>query len=536
MVSWLWPWLCAPVWDDGAAGRVEADRGCFPQADAGAQRADHRRGGDAACLDVGGQADAAAAPARLRFRPAAREAGVVGERERRLQGLGVVARIVFEGDLGGVGEGVGRDQVAAPELGRVDAHLAGGDIDDALHHEGRFRAPGAAHRVDRRGVGVDRLDLAVDVLGGVLALQQGAVEVGRHRRGEGREVGAHVGDGLDPEAEELAVLVECELGMGGVVAPMGVGDEGLGAVGGPFDGTPDPLRGPDDYGFLGVDEDLRAEAAADVGRDHAQLVLGRDGHEGRQHQARHMRILAGVVEGVAVAGGVVLADRRARLDGVGDDAVVDEVEPGDVAGRGEGGVGRRPVADLPVVAGVAGHVVVHLHRALPVGAFDVDLRRQHLVVDDHGLGAVARLLLGLGDDDGDRVTDMANPLLGQRRMGRHLHVRAVLGGDVPAADEVADLVAGEVGAGQHGDDAGGGEGGGGVDRADGGVGMRRAHEMGRGLPAPREIVHVAAAAGEEAEILLAPHAGADALVAVVRHGLISSKAPIPWRRPAAPQA
>ena len=87
--------------------------------------------------------------------------------------------------------------------------------------------------------------------------------------------------------------------MGDVVAAMRVGEEGLGAVAGPFHRAPDLLGGPDADRLLGIDEDLGAEAAADIGRDHAQLVLRRDADEGRQHQPRHMRVLAGGVERVS---------------------------------------------------------------------------------------------------------------------------------------------------------------------------------------------------------------------------------------------
>ena len=105
-----------------------------------------------------------------------------------------------------------------------------------------------------------------------------------------------------------------------------------------FTGRPTFLRGPQAHRLLGIDEDLGAEAAADVGRDHAQLVLGREADEGRQHQPGHVRVLAGGVEREALLAGVVVADGRARLDGVGDQPVVDEIDLGDVLGGGEGGV------------------------------------------------------------------------------------------------------------------------------------------------------------------------------------------------------
>ena len=118
---------------------------------------------------------------------------------------------------------------------------------------------------------------------------------------------------VDAQADDLAVGVEREFGVGDVVAAVRVGQERLGAVGGPFDRAVDLLGRPDADRLLGVDEDLRAEAAADVGRDDAQLVLGRDADEGRQHEPRDMRVLARRVERQRVGAGIVVADRRARL-------------------------------------------------------------------------------------------------------------------------------------------------------------------------------------------------------------------------------
>src|SRR3546814_3604788 len=59
--------------DGDRAGRIEAHLRRLPEADAGAERADHRRGGDAAGLDVGGEADAAQLALGLGLLPARRE-------------------------------------------------------------------------------------------------------------------------------------------------------------------------------------------------------------------------------------------------------------------------------------------------------------------------------------------------------------------------------------------------------------------------------------------------------------------------------
>ena len=229
--------------------------------------------------------------------------------------------------------------------------------------------------------------------------------------------------------------------MGDVVAAMRVGEEALRALGRPLDRTAaDALRGPDADHFLGIDEDLGAEAAAHVRRDHAQLVLRREAMEGGDHEARHVRVLAGGVERVVVHARVVVADRGARLHGVGDQAVVDEVDLRHMRRRLEGGIGRGLVADRPVEDAVVGRLVVDL-RLVAHGLRHVDDMRQHVVVDLHGGGGGLGLVLRLGDDDGDVVADVAHLADGEDRMRPGLHRRAVLGVDHPAADEAADLVA-----------------------------------------------------------------------------------------------
>ena len=236
-------------------------------------------------------------------------------------------------------------------------------LDQALDHEGRLGPAGAAIGIDRRGVGVDAVDLAVDGGDVVLARQQRRVEIGRHRGGEGREIAAEVGLGLGPQRQDLAVGVEGQLGRRRVIAAVRVGEEGFGALGHPLHGPADLARGPQAHGLLGVDEDLGAEAAADVGRDHAQLVLGREADEGRQHQARDVRVLAGGVEREALLARVVVADGGARLDGVGDQPVVDEVDLGDVLGGGEGGIDLGLVAQVPLIDRVVGGLGMDLRLA-----------------------------------------------------------------------------------------------------------------------------------------------------------------------------
>ena len=285
-------------------------------------------------------------------------------RQRRL----VVAGVIERSDHGLVREGP--HEILLAQVRRIEPKLARRDFDQPLDHEGRFGTSGAAIGIDRHRVGIDRIHLAIDRGDVVLPRQQRRIEIGRHRRREGRHIGAEIGDRLHRHADDLVVRVEAELGMGDVIAAMRVGDEGFRTVRGPFHRTRDLLRGPQAHDLFRIDEDLRAEAAADIRRDHPQLVLGRNPDKGRDHQPRHMRILAGGPEREMLPARIVFGDRRARLDRIRHQAIVDEVEPRDVLrGLHRGVIGRR-IADMPVVDGVVRRDLVNLRRALPAPAPD----------------------------------------------------------------------------------------------------------------------------------------------------------------------
>ena len=170
----------------------------------------------------------------------------------------------------------------------------------------------------------------------------------------------------------------------------------------------------------------------------------------------------------------------------------------------------------------------------------VDHGRQHAVVDLDLLGRVPRLRVGVGDDDGDVIADIAHLALREHRMGAGLHRRAVLGMDLPAADEAADLVRGDVGAGEHRHHAGRAVRRGGVDLVDRRVRVRRAQEIGVGLAGTVDVVDVVALAGDEADIFLALDGGADAvalMMSLPELALIASRViRRPWRRGAPSRA
>src|ERR1700733_14099039 len=149
------------------ADRIDAHFRRFPQADAGAERTDRRRWRNATGFNVGGESD----PAKFAL---SRGSGfppwqtlIVGERQRFIERARVIARIIGHDDRRLMRERI--DEVLPPKLGPVLSGFPRRDFHDALDDKSRFRAPGAAIGVDRRGVGIDRVDFAIDARDGVLA-------------------------------------------------------------------------------------------------------------------------------------------------------------------------------------------------------------------------------------------------------------------------------------------------------------------------------------------------------------------------------
>jgi hypothetical protein len=100
-------------------------------------------GGD---LDVGGHADAelhrvASSPTEGLFRP---QLLIAGRGEGGVQRLGVLPRVVRAACGRGQRERRRVEEIQAPDLGRVDAQLISGDIEDPLDQLGGLRAAGAA--------------------------------------------------------------------------------------------------------------------------------------------------------------------------------------------------------------------------------------------------------------------------------------------------------------------------------------------------------------------------------------------------------
>ena len=165
------------------------------------------------------------------------QAGVVDHVHRLLERGRVVARVVRPAGRRLVRELLGLDEVLHPELGRVLADLVGEDVDHPLDGVDRLGHPERAAVGDAAGrlVGVDAVDFDERVRE-VVRAGDDVEQAGRELRRVGRGVGvAVVGDRLDLERGDLAVLGRAQLGVDVVVAGERVGLEVLRAVLDPLD-------------------------------------------------------------------------------------------------------------------------------------------------------------------------------------------------------------------------------------------------------------------------------------------------------------
>ncbi len=197
---------------------------------------------------------------------------------------------------------------------------------------------------------------------------------------------------------------------------------------------------------------------------------------------------------------MIYADRGARLDRIGADAGVVELQFDDMLRLGKGRVGRLLVAHHQGEGNVVGSFVPNDRRARLQRVLDTDHRGERFILDVDQFGGAARLIHRLGDDEGDPLADGAHLRAfkdGARRTEafRPAHVLRHWRGQ--RTEPVGD----DIGAGQHGQNTVGGFGSFGIDLLDPRMRVRRHDHHAVALMRQVEVVDIAAATGDEARIL-----------------------------------
>ena len=171
-------------------------------------------------------------------------------------------------------------------------------------------------------------------------------------------------------------------------------------------------------------------------------MLGQAHDKSGHQQALDVRILVGHIQGVFVVGAAVRTNRSARLHRVGHQAVVDQVEFGNVRCFGKRSVNLCFVTNRPFVAMVVRSDFVQ-SRGFGGIAHIYD-RRQNVVFDVNQLSGVTRLLQSFSDHHGDVVADIAHLALGQDGVSGFFHRLAAGVGNQPTARQSIDAVACDV--------------------------------------------------------------------------------------------
>ena len=275
-------------------------------------------------------------------------AAVVGERRK-----------ILIDDLVVIGEGVGRNEVAAADFGAIDLELVRRDVEQPFDDEHAMLPAGAAIGRDDRFVGEDRGKRAV-VVGYDVRSEQRALAVDRHRQSVGI-VGAGIVQEYVLDAEDAAVGVERDFGVMGLATLLRRSKKMLEPVLDPFDRPVEFHCRPRNHHLFGIEQhDLRPEAAADERRDHPHLPLAQAEHAG-EPVAQENRRLGRIPDRELTGAGVPMRDDAAGLDRRRGAVVVAEAAADDMLGtRARRGV---VAAALPDMSGdIAAHAVVHAGR------------------------------------------------------------------------------------------------------------------------------------------------------------------------------
>lgn len=338
------------------------------------------------------------------------------------------------------------------------------------------------------------------------------IDVGRaeDERTEGGGIGADAADRPDIEGDDAAGRVESEPGRARVVAGVAVARERFRAGRGPADRRRELARRPHQNRFFRIVA-LHPEAAADVGSDDAERVLGnteRMRGDPAPHQVRRLRRRP---QRRAAGERFVIGEVGARLDRVGGDAVVDEVEGLDMRCAGERGLHRGGVAHGLVECEVGRELGMDQRRVGRERRPRRYHRRHRPVVDRDRFGGGGGLGPSFGDHHRDRIADVAGDARRETGAERLVHRPAIGERDAGDARQPAQAFARPVGAGQDRADAGHRRGAGAIDRADRGVGVGAADENSVEWcrRSRRDVVDEAAASGQEAVVFAAQDGLAD---------------------------
>ena len=449
----------------------------------------------------------------MRARCSRAERVVARHRERARERPVVLAAVVVLSGGRRVGERAGRDEVLAPDLLGGLAQFGGHAVHEPLQIVGGLRPSRAAIGGDRRRVGEDARVGEVHVLDAIDAHAHHQREI-RDEREDG--IGAEIRHHAHAERRDAAVGVHRRLHVGRVRPPVSGRRHVLGArLDPPERDAPQPgQRRNRDIFRIGAE--LHPEAAADLRRDDADLVLGHP-ERVRQPAAEHVRRLVTGPHHEPAGRGIGGGEDGARLHRDPRETLAVHALLDHAMGFREGGVGVAGLDGLAML-NVLGRVVEELRRAVGHGSRGVRDRRQRLPVHLDQGGAIRGGLDRRADDGGHGFSHVAHAIDGQRIVlapDLGLALAAAFGGD--GGGRQRGRMRHEIAPGHHGHDARLSLGRGAIDPADARVGVGAPDEDDVLETGQRDVGDVLRRARDQARILLAFDLGSQELTC---HGAI----------------
>src|SRR5207248_1303559 len=368
------------------AGRVHAKLGAVEHAQA--EDVELRSVPGAHHLGEAGDADAghlALLPARLDVLAKLVVAQLL---QGDVHGLRIVPAVIHPASRRRIRELLGLDEVLHPELRLVDPELDGRVRHQALDQiaglgdSERAAVCDAARRLVRV-VTVGRDVRRRNVVRAGDYVEEARLELRGLRVGEERAV---VAVEVNAQREHLAVLVDGKVAGHVIVARETGRDEVFAAVLDPLHRPPDEQAGRGGHHVARIHRNLVSEAAPDIRRDDADLLLRQAGDQ-REDRANRMRSLTRHVDGGLARRAVDVRKAAARLQRRWMAARIEAGQTHDLVRSGECSLGCGLIARLPVVDVVvllAFLVVSNQRRACAFGAIGARDSGQDLVVDEDG--------------------------------------------------------------------------------------------------------------------------------------------------------
>ena len=326
---------------------------------------------------------------------------------------------VVHGLIGrGVGEGLGRNEVFAPNGHAIQAMLLRGVVDQAVNGIGNVRATRTAVGRHRNGVG--EVNVGRHVQGWhLVGPTHGDGQVARPNVGaEVNVIGANIHLVFKAQGQDATLRVQGDVAMQAQCAAMPVADKNLGARPHPAHRALEQACGQHHQRVLAVSGGAQPKRTAHIVGVHLHAFMrpARDVGQKARHAAH---ALGGGVHMGDALGLIVPGPHRAWLHGRTHQPLAVDIDVADKVRLGKCSVHRCAVTGFEFHRGVARCLRVQLRRARGNGIGIGDHRVEGVVINLRQLGRILRLQSGVGHHPGHGLAHVQHLVVRQHRHGAH---------------------------------------------------------------------------------------------------------------------